>query len=370
MTGRLHSLDVLRGFDMFWIMGGDALVIAVAALFGCGTQEGVALQMHHPDWEGLRLIDLVFPTFIFIAGVSWPFSHARQVELGRSRAAILWRILRRYAVLFALGLVYVGFLVDGPVASRWDSVLGRIGFAWAAAATLYMFFSPRARIGIAAAILFGYWGVSLAFGAPDHPGAGRFTMEGCFAGWVDRMFCPGLIVNGGLIANQGLLSNLPAVVTAMIGVFAGEYLRREGPPGARRTLVMLSAAAGLAAAGLAVAFGFGAWSFPIIKKLWSPSYVLVCGGCSLALLAVFHWLIDVKGFRRCTLFFKVIGLNAITIYFGQSLVGFWRTNERLFTYVSKLCPGPWPAVVTAAGYVAVCWAFLYFLYRRKIFLKV
>ena len=370
MSGRLHSLDVFRGFDMFWIMGGDALVIALAALFGCGSHEGLAQQMHHPDWVGFRFIDLVFPTFIFIAGVSWPFSYARQLEKGFGRGKIILRVLKRYAILFLLGLVYMGVLLDGPAGSRWDSVLGRIGFAWAGAALLYVFFSFRARLGIAAALLLGYWGVSLAFGAPDHPEAGRFTMEGCLAGWIDRMWCPGQIPNDGLVANQGLLSNLPAVVTAMLGVFTGEYLRESAHSGSRKALTMVGAAVGLLAAGLFVAFGCGSWSFPIIKKLWSPSYVLLCGAYSLGLFAVFYWLVDVKGVWRHTLFFKVIGMNSIAIYFGQSLVGFWRTNERLFTWVSTLFPGNGPAVVMALGYIAVCWCFLYFLYRKNVFLRV
>ena len=367
---RLHSLDVLRGFDMFWIMGGAGLATIVASLFNADAGRWVGEQMEHPNWIGLHFIDFVFPTFIFIAGVSFPYSLARQTEAGRSRADILLRIARRFLVLFALGLVYNGFLRHGPSDVVWGSVLSRIAVAWAGAAVLYVFCSLRTRIAVAVCLLLGYWALFLAVGAPDHPEAGHFTMEGCIAGWVDRMVLPGKLTHPGVLSSQGLLSSFPAVVTGMLGMFAGEYVRGSTASGERKSLTMLAGALGLLALGLLVTFGFGAWSFPCIKKLWSPSYVLFCGSYSLAAFALFYWLVDVKCWWRHTLFFKVIGMNSITIYLAQAVVGFDGCTAKLFTWFSTLVPAALAPLVMSAGYVAVCWILLYFLYRRQIFLKV
>ncbi|MBO7721138.1 MAG: DUF5009 domain-containing protein [Kiritimatiellae bacterium] len=366
---RLLSLDVFRGFDMFWLAGGCELAIAVSALLGAAPGAWVADQMRHPAWEGLRFIDMIFPTFIFIAGVSFPFSHARQVEQGCSRAAVTLRILKRYLLLFVFGLAYNGFFRNGPANTVWGSVLGRIAVAWAGAALLYVFFRFRARAVIAALLLLVYWALFLFFVAPDHPDAGRFSMEGCIAGWVDRMFVPGKLTNAGVISSQGLLSNIPAVVNAMFGVFTGELLRRTDLGGGRKTAVMLVAAAASLAAGLLVAFGCGEWSFPCIKKLWSPSYVFFATAYALAVFAVFYWLIDVKGWWRCTLFFKVIGMNAITVYLGRGL-GLEDCYRKLFTWFPTLVPASLSPLVAAVTLTAFLWLILYWLYRRQIFLKV
>lgn len=367
---RLHSLDVFRGFDMFWIMGGAPLAITIASLFGADAGAWMKDQMNHPDWLGLKFIDFVFPTFVFIAGISFPYSLAHQRGNGRTTAQILLKILKRFVILFVIGLVYNGFLQNGPAATVWGSVLGRIGVAWAGAAALYVLFSLRARIAISALLLLGYWAAFLLFVAPDHPEAGNFTKAGCIAGWVDRVLSPGKIPNGGLLLNQGILSNLPAIVSAMLGIFTGEYLRGSAASGNRKTLVMLAGAAVLAALGFLVSSGFGAYSFPCIKKLWSPSYVLFCGAYSLAVFAVFYWLVDVKAWWKHTLFFKVIGMNSITIYLIQGVISLQFCNKRLFTWLSTLAPEAYAALVMNCGYIAVCWAVLYFFYRRQIFLKI
>lgn len=370
-SGRLASLDVARGFDMLWIMGFGKLVIAVCGAFGYGPDTAVAAHMDHPMWEGLHFIDFIFPTFIFIAGISFPYSLAKQRERGVSASRTLLKIWKRALVLVLLGSIHNAVLCKGPADAVWGSVLARIGLSWGAAATLTLLLPRfRARVLISAAILLGYWGLCVFVGAPDNPSAGPLSMEGCFAGWVDRMLMPGRLTHDGVISAQGILSTVPAVVTAMLGIFTGEYVRGAAASGERKSAVMMSASAVLVLAGFFTAYCCGPYSIPIIKKIWTTSYVLVCAGYSLALFAVCYFLIDVKGWWRSHLFFRVIGLNAITIYLVQSVVGVRQAKEMLFGWVSSLFPAGWDAVVLQFGYVAICWTLLYFLHKRKIYLKV
>ena len=369
-SNRLESLDVARGFDMLWISGLSAFVVSFCNALGYGPETAVACQMRHPAWHGFHFIDLVFPTFIFIAGISFPFSLAKQRERGVGTGRIVARIVRRIIVLFMLGLVYNGFLKDGPASTVYGSVLGRIGLAWGCAALLSVFFRPRVRVVIAVLVLLCYWLVGVCVSAPDHPGASPLSMEGCFAGWLDRQLLPGKLTVPGVISNQGVLSTLPAVVTALLGIFTGEYIRSSRDSGERKSLVLLLASVSMLLVGLLIAFGCGRFSFPLNKILWSPSFTLVSAACSLALFVVCYFLIDVKGWWKRTLFFRVIGMNALTIYLVQRVVGFYAARDFLFGGLASLFPDAWSPVVLRIGYIAVCWLFLYFLHRKGVYLKV
>ena len=377
MNGRLASLDALRGFDMFFIMGLGGLVTSLCVALGWGSDCWLAAQMQHPSWLGLTQRDTIFPLFLFIAGISFPFSLAKQRENGASAAHVLLRIGRRLAMLVLLGMVYERFFSSDARAFRYGSVLARIGIAWAVAATLHVFLGLRARIAVAAAIVAGYWAVNVFMGAPDNPSAGHFTPEGNIAVYVDRTFLAAWSrLSPGTKAlpfdNQGLLSTFPAVVTAMLGMFTGEFVKgtRGRVSGDRQSLCMAVAAALLAVVGCFIAWGLGPWSFPFSKVLWSPSFLLVVAGYSLGLFALFYWLIDVRGIWRRTLFFRVIGMNSIAIYLAQPVLNFHRANDMLFGRLAGLFPAIWSPVVLGAFYVAFCWCFVYVLYRQKLFLKV
>ena len=375
ISGRLESLDAMRGFDMLFIMGFALLVSGICKACGCGDGFWLIEQMKHPEWIGVTQHDTIFPTFLFIAGMTFPFSLARQLEKGRSRAAVALKVVKRAAVLFLLGMVFERYFMGSPF--RFGSVLGRIGIAWACAAGLYLVCGVRTRIAVAIALLLGYWAINLSFVAPDHPDCGIFTPQGNIVCWIDRT----LIAPLGRISpgterlpfdNQTFLSNMTAVVTAMLGMFTGEFVRafRNRMSGNRMTLILLGASAALAASGWFVAHGCGRWSFPFSKVLWSPSFTLVVGAYSVALFAVFFWLIDVRKCWRRTLFFLVIGLNPIAIYLAQPILGFGRVNEYFFGRLAGLFPEPMSGLVLSATYVMVCWLFLLFLHRNKIYLKV
>lgn len=361
---RLQSLDALRGFDMLFIMGFASLVVAVCGLWPNAVTDSIASQMGHASWDGFTHHDTIFPLFLFIAGVSFPFSLSKQRSLGLSTGTIYVKIVRRALTLVLLGVVYNGLFRLDFENLRIASVLGRIGLAWGIAAVLYLNFGVKARIAIAAAILVGYGLLSALVAAPDVAGAGPLTREGCLAGYVDRLLLPGKLY-GKTFDPEGLLSTVPAVVTAMLGMFTGEFVRRQDLSGGRKASWMIAAAVALLVAGLA----FNG-VVPVNKSLWSSTFVCVVAAYSLAMFALFYYLIDVRGWRRWTLFFRVVGLNSITIYLAQRIVGFGRISDFFLGGVASKCPEALAAVVDSAGYVAVCWLFLYFLYRKNVFLKV
>lgn len=365
---RLMSLDTLRGFDMMFIMGFSGLVMAICALFPGGEECWLSTTMEHVKWNGLAHHDTIFPLFLFIAGISFPFSYAKQLANGMSSKAVYLKILKRFLILVTLGIVYNGLFKLDFANLRICSVLGRIGFAWAVAAVLFINFKPMTRAIIAGVILVTYWLIVAYIPAPDVPGGDPLTMEGTIVGWVDRMITPGrLIYNKGNFDPEGLLSAFPAVVTAMLGMFTGEFVRvpEEKISGAKKSGYMGLAALGMLAVGLL-------WSlvFPINKMLWSSSFVLVVGAYSLGMFALFYYIIDVKGWQKWTFFFRVIGMNSITIYMAQKIISFSSINRFFLGGVVSYVPEAWGAVIFSIGYLTLSWLFLYFLYKKNTFLKI
>ena len=381
---RLKSLDALRGFDMLMIMGFDTVVVALCVACGWGADCALAEQFRHVEWNGLRFEDTIFPLFLFLSGVTWPFSCAKQRERGASGRALALKCVRRAAVLFFLGLVYGG-LLGGTL--RMGSVLGRIGLAWMFGALLYLRCRARTLAVLALAIPVGYWLLLALVPAPDaltlavpenlafvrDYGTGPFSIVGNISGWIDRHFVPGVLSPyAGIADNQSALGFIPAVGTALLGILTGEFVRttRAKLRDSSRVLILLGAAAALVALGLAVATCFGEWSMPINKKLWSASFTFVVGGYSVAMFALFHWLVDVCGWERWAFFFKVIGMNSITIYLAWRFIPFNEIADNVFGGLCRLLPPDGAALALAVCTVAVAWIFLLFLYRKNVFLKV
>lgn len=364
---RLLSLDTLRGFDMLFIMGLSGLIAAICALWPNPLTEAITRQMGHVSWNGLTQHDTIFPLFLFIAGVSFPFSLSKQRADGAGESRILLKVIRRGITLVVLGMVYNGLLRFDFASLRVASVLGRIGLAWMLAALLYMYCGLRMRIAFAAVVLLGYSLLMCLVVAPDAPaGSDPLSVAGNLAGWVDRQWLPGTFACGSFDP-EGLLSTLPAIVSAMFGMFTGEFLlrKRASLSGNRIALFMALAAVAITLVGIV-------WShwMPINKKIWSSSFTCVVAGYSLGLFALFYYLIDVRGWKRWTFFFRVVGMNSITIYLAQRIVGFGGIANFFFGGVISHCPKGIAEVLSQAGYMAVCWLFLYFLYRKNTFLKV
>ena len=363
---RLLSLDALRGFDMFFIMGGAALFTSLAVLFPNSFFQVIAYQMHHAEWSGLTHHDTIFPLFLFIAGISFPFSLQKQREHGKTDAEIYKKIVYRGLKLVLLGIIYNGLLNFDFEHQRYASVLGRIGLAWMFGALIFTNTRVVTRVWITVAILVGYWLLLTFVPAPDGNGAGVFTMEGSLVGYVDRLLLPGRL-HLGIHDPEGILSLVPAVATALLGMFVGEFVKLENGRLTDKKKVGLLFVAG---AVLLVVGLFWSMFFPINKNLWTSSFVCVVGAYSVWMFALFFYVVDVLEYRKWTFFFMVIGVNSITIYMAQEFIDFAFTSNVLFGGLKMLMPETARPLVETVSYIAACWASLYFLYRQRIFLKV
>lgn len=347
---------------MLMIMGFCALIECICQAVPGGTETVLYSNMEHAVWDGFTFMDTIFPLFLFIAGVAFPFSWAKQQSKGLGKGRMYKKIAFRFLALFAFGLMVNGFFRLDFASLRVYSVLGRIGFAWAVAAIIYMNCSRPARIVTASVLLVGYWLLLRFVPAPDSA-AGPFTQEGNLVGYVDRVLGIGTLYRGNFDP-EGLLSNIPAIVTAMLGMFTGEFVRSDGLDGGKKTLWMFAAAAIMLVLGLL-------WSTvcPLNKNLWSSSFVLVCGAYSLAMFALFYWIIDVKGLKRWTKFFVVIGMNSITAYVLMHIIDFYGVSSYFLGGAAGFM-GAWGPVLISVGELAAFWAVLWFLWKHKVFLKV
>jgi len=366
-TDRLKSLDALRGFDMFFITGGAGVVAGLCAGFGCGDC-WLAQQMHHMPWAGIAHHDTIFPLFLFLAGASWPFSLASQQAHGRTPCQIYRKVILRMLILATLGMTIGGMLKFNPT-WRIPSVLGQIGLSWGFAAMIFMHVKrPLIRGLVIAAILVGYW-LLLAFtGAPNAPvGADLYSQEWNVISWLDRTVMPNYIYVWKVYDPESIFAVPSGVALALLGMSAGAVLRSERWTPARKSAILLGFAAAMLAAGL---FFIYVLRMPIVKALWTSSFVLVAAAYSLAMLALFYWIVDVKGWSRWTFYFRVIGMNSITIYMLVNIGVVESLNRYCFGGLVSKVSGSWSIFAGALAFQATCWLLLHFLYRKNVFLKV
>jgi predicted acyltransferase len=415
---RLMSVDVLRGFDMFWIIGADAFVYALNRMTGTPVVRFLGRQLDHAEWAGFHFYDLIFPLFIFIVGVSLVFSLSKVRELGRGKALI--RIVRRSVLLFLLGIFYSGGLANPWPDIRLMGVLNRIALVYFFAAILFIFFRPKVLVAVFAALLAGYWALltfvpirdvqltkeSLSNKAEmqnDHGTAkllmdpanfsvikdspawnaaksvfygtntkvrGKFDKGLNLADHLDFQYLPGRKYDV-FFDPEGLLSTIPAIASCLLGVFAGLLLKSRTVPSRRKAIYLIGFGILAAAAGWI-------WHFqmPVVKKIWTTSYVLVAGGYSSILLGLFYMIVDVWQARRWCRPFVWMGMNSIAIYLANNIVrGFWRLSPRLVGgdvasfFNSRIAQGSGDLVITATGMLLAFWL-VYFLYKQKIFLKL
>jgi predicted acyltransferase len=361
---RLYSLDALRGFDMFWIMGGEEIFHSLYKATGSSFWGALSGQFEHPAWNGFHFYDLIFPLFLFIAGVATPYSVGRELEKGVSRNRLLIRVIRRGLILVLLGIIYNNGLKIHPLSEvRFCSVLGRIGLAYMFANIIYLYTSRKGQIVWFISLLTGYWLLLRFTSAPGFP-PGDLTMEGNFASYIDRSIIPGKLYLG-IHDPEGLMSTIPAIGTGLLGILTGTFLKNGlSSPSAKAGRMAL---AGILSLGLALL-----WNtvFPINKNLWTSSFVLIVGGLSLLLLAGFYYVIDVLGYKKWAFFFSVIGMNSILIYLSPHFINWKYMTDGFFYWVGQLISSPWNAVAMVFCFLAVKWAFMYILYKKKIFLRV
>jgi predicted acyltransferase len=370
---RIASVDALRGFNIFWLLGGDG---AIWALDDMSTGKGsvvsgighfLGLQFHHVAWEGFRFYDFIFPLFIFVTGVAIVFSLSRLVER-EGLAQAHRRVLRRVLLLYGLGLIYYGGISQHWADIRYLGVLQRIALCYLFASLLFLNLNLRGMLVVFMSLLAGYWALMTFVPVPGI-GAGSFAPDANLANWIDAHYLPGRLWDK-TRDPEGMLSTLPAIGTCLIGVFAGLLLKQERLSPQSQSLWLIGA--GIASVAAGHLWGL---QFPVIKAIWTSSFVLVAGGYSLILLGAFHQIIDVWNFRAWSTIFVWIGTNAIMLYFLNNIVGFEPFALRfvggdfsaLIDHFTTPATGRFLAHVVGLSFAI---ALAGYFYRRKIFLRV
>lgn len=390
------SLDALRGFDMFWIIGADSLVYALNQMSRTGPTAFLDYELNHSDWQGIRFYDLIFPLFVFLAGVALVFSLTKAIATaGRARA--LKRVFVRGILLYALGVFCYGGFANSWPDIRLLGVLQRIALAYLFTGLFFCFFKPRVLVIICAGLLVGYWAAMTFLPFPDvRPTPqtqticretgftnvsqlnlastqyirGTFVKGVNLCNYVDQKYLPGYKWDG-TWDPEGILSTIPAIGTCLLGVFAGLLLRDQKIKDHRKVLYLLA----FGVLGVALGWIWGQ-QFPVIKKIWSSSYVLVAGGYSAILLGVFYQIVDIWKWQAWCRPFVWIGMNPLTIYLVDNILGgFAGLASRLAGgnikagFDAHVAQGSGQLMISVAGLVLAFWL-AHFLYRRQIFLRL
>ncbi len=362
---RLMSIDILRGFDMFWIIGGGALITYLAKIDALSFLEPLSKQMSHVEFEGFRFWDLIFPLFIFISGVTIPFSLLSKKDKGIEKPQLQWSITKRAIKLIILGVLYNGILQRGFTEIRFTSVLGQIGIAYFIGATIALQFKSMKTHAFWLIFIIILITALQVFAPVPGYGAGHFDPIRGMNAYLDQMLLPGHL-SVGTYDRIGILCIISASALVLIGYFAGSLLRNKAISENLKTIYLASA--GVIMILLAIIL----WPvYPVIKDFWTTTFNLLTAGISLMLLSLFYYVIDVKQFRGKVFsgilhFFRVIGLNSITIYMADRIIPFGDISK-FFTGSIAEITGAWLII---AGAIIIKWMLLNYLYKQKIFLKV
>ncbi len=357
------SVDVLRGFTMFWIVGGDSFFRALFQWIGGWPEKHLIPQLDHAAWEGFQFFDFIFPLFEFVVGMSIVFSLPKILETQGKKAAYQ-RVLRRFVLLYLLGIIYYGGISGGVEGIRLLGVLQRLALTYLFASILFIHFRWRGMAIAFAALLIGYW-AWLSFVPVPELGAVSFAEGKNWANWVDMKYLP-FFKWDGKWDPEGLLSTLPAIGSCLLGVFASLLLVNKNLSSTKKAYYFI----GGGMAMLVVGYLWGL-QFPIIKKIWTSSYVLVGGGYCFMLLGLFYWLLDLRGWQKWARPFVWLGMNPITIYMVWNVMNFYHLAERIVGAPSRCFWGEKVGFfLVATVTLALVLALVRFLYNRRIFLRL
>ncbi len=355
------SVDALRGFDM--------LMITFAGRFIWGLDRGadspftnfLAVQFEHPEWFGFHYYDIIMPLFLFVVGAVIPFSISKRLESETGKTGLYRHLLRRFVILFVLGWIVQGRLLDLDINEFhiFSNTLQAIAVGYLFSSLAYLHLSKKGRYFLFAACLVVY---ALLLTLPQVPGIGRSVLlpDQNFALYVDRLIM-GRFDDG--TQYTWILSGFGFTATVLSGLFAGELIRSGLK---REKIAFYLLIIGLAGVGLGLIWGI--WH-PIVKKIWSSSFVLFSSGLCFALLALFYWIIDVKGYRKWAFFLKVIGMNAIFAYMISNTIDLPAISENLLFGLEQYV-GDYYHLVTATGGFAILYLLLWYLYKNRTFIKV
>ncbi|MBK8463888.1 MAG: DUF5009 domain-containing protein [Nigerium sp.] len=358
---RIASVDALRGFDMFWIMGGDWIVTSLHLAMGTSTTAFLAYHMDHAEWEGFRFYDIIMPLFLWLAGVSIPFAYSKRLSRTNSKAALWPQILKRVAILWILGMAVQGGLLtyDPAQFSLFSNTLQAIAVGYLGATILALYLPVRIQLLVTGVLMAVFWWVMENVPVPG-VGAGFHEPDLNIALWID-MAVLGRFQDG--TNYTWILSSMNFVATVMLGVFAG-YLLRSGLGAYRKVLALAVAGAALVCLGLL----WSGWH-PLIKQLWTGSFVLFSAGLCFLLLGVFYLVIDVWHVAWWAKPFMIIGANSIVAYVAWHLFDFGLVAD-VFLAPLETKVGDWWRFVHDVGATLVLFWILALMHRHRFFVKI
>ena len=366
--GRIMSIDALRGFDMFWIIGGGTIFRSLHEIFDNPTTEWINRQLSHVRWEGFRPWDLIMPLFLFVVGVVMPFAFNKRLELGHSKFRLYRHIIVRFVILFVLGMIAQGHLLEYDLSQLriFSNTLQAIAVGYLISAIIILNLKLKWQLITTGALLLLFWALMMLVPVPEH-GAGALTPEGNLAIYIDRIIL-GSFIDGTDPPYTWILSGMTFTCTVMLGVFAGHLLRSE-KPGIQKVFLLTVMGVGSLVLGWFWNDRLWIFSFPIIKHLWTSSFVLYSAGWCFLLLAIFYFIIDVCRLRTWAFGFKVIGMNAIAVYMVTRKFNFQNIGDIFVGGLEKWC-GPWNGFIQALAGFVVVWLILFWMYRKKTFIKI
>ena len=358
---RIASIDALRGFDMLFIIFLDHFFQALNVGVGSPFTKVLAKQFDHPEWFGSSVYDIVMPLFLFIVGAAIPFALSKR-KLQDSRLSALYaKLIKRFVILFILGWIVQGHLLEFNLEtfSIFSNTLQAIAVGYLFSSIAYIHFNLKTRLFIFGASLLIY---TLLLTIPNVPGVGRGVLlpDSSFAWYVDQKVF-GDFQDG--TQYTWLLSGFGFIATTLSGVFAGELIKSDLP---RKKVALYLFVIGVG--GLLAGMVLGIWH-PIIKKLWTSSFVLASSGVCFLLLSLFYWIIDVKGKITWAYPLKVIGMNAIVAYMLSHVFNFHLIAEMVL-YGLKQFVGDFNYLVLTIGGFGILYLILWYMYRNKTFIKV
>ncbi|MEW6237372.1 MAG: heparan-alpha-glucosaminide N-acetyltransferase domain-containing protein [Candidatus Omnitrophota bacterium] len=368
--GRLVSLDAFRGFTM----------MSMVLVNNAGDWEHIYSPLEHAKWNGCTFTDLIFPFFLFIVGVSMSFSFAKRLQSGGDNSPLIRQLIRRSLIIFALGL-FLNALGNFDLHTiRIPGVLQRIAICYFAVGWIVIGLSPFWQWMSAFALLSVYWIGMLFIPVPGY-GAGVIEPVGNFCWWIDNHTLGGHTWPNAPAAGfdpEGVFSTLPAIVTTLLGYFAGTWLRSHQEEKSRLIGLFLSGDA-----CLLLGYILTAW-MPFNKNLWTVPYVFLTAGLALHLLAFFYLIIDVFGYRKWAVPFLVFGSNAIFVYvlssiggelLGMISIGQGEARMDAISWIVQNLFAPWTSPVNASLLYAIAFVLFWLgatsiLYCKRIFIKI
>ena len=374
LSQRLESLDILRGFDLFMLVGLEMAMHHLSVAIDTPAFHSFMWCFTHVDWEGFSTWDLVMPLFMFMSGITIPFALSRYKD-AQDKSLIYKRIFKRVVLLWIFGMMCQGNLL-GLNPERiylYSNTLQSIAMGYLISSLLFLHTHIRTQIITAIMLLLVYWG-AMEFITVNGYGGGNYTPEGNLAEWIDRellgRFRDGAsVVNGEVVFPDWyrytwILSSLNFGVTVLTGTFAGYILKyKEWMPQKKLTYLFI-----IGASMVAMGWIWGIWH-PVIKKIWTSSMVLVSSGYCFLLMALFYYIIDYKGWRKYTNWLKVYGMNSIVAYMLTMCVNFSCIGHSLFHGLEPYMGAYYQVLITLSN-VAIVYFILWCLYKKQLFLRV